>query len=196
MVPSRFHFGCETRNSTRPVASSRGLGLTQEARAHCSLTSVRSTQPAMRPCVARPQTHATTCEAAGGLRIVHVAPPIRARGEGGLGLVVDPGCRPPLGLRHCILGQRRRRSRMMAAVGAVSQVLHSVLGLSQLVVLAAARLPPWPTQFSNFPRKDALDARLPPPAYRHARSGDLYVCGRTKTTIPITKKRLQRLNPH
>ena len=26
--------------------------------------------------------------------------------------------------------------------------------------------------FGGFPRKDALDARLPPPASRHARSGD------------------------
>ena len=26
--------------------------------------------------------------------------------------------------------------------------------------------------FGDFPRKDALDARLPPPASRHARSGD------------------------
>ena len=29
-----------------------------------------------------------------------------------------------------------------------------------------------PTQFGDFPRKDALDARLPPPASRRARSGD------------------------
>ena len=47
-----------------------------------------------------------------------------------------------------------------------------VLGLSQLVVLAAARRLPRPTQFGDFPRKDALDAQLPPPASRHARSGD------------------------
>ena len=40
------------------------------------------------------------------------------------------------------------------------------------MVLAAARRPPRPTQFGDFPRKDALDARLPPPASRHARSGD------------------------
>ena len=26
--------------------------------------------------------------------------------------------------------------------------------------------------FSDFPRKDALDARLPPPASRHAHSGN------------------------
>jgi hypothetical protein len=47
-----------------------------------------------------------------------------------------------------------------------------VLGLSQLVVLTAARRPPRPTQFGDFPRKDALDARLPPPASRHAQSGN------------------------
>ena len=46
-----------------------------------------------------------------------------------------------------------------------------ILGLSQLVVLAAARRPPRPTQFGNFPRKDALDAWLPPPASRHVHSG-------------------------
>ena len=40
-----------------------------------------------------------------------------------------------------------------------------VLGLSQLAVLAAARRPPRPTQFGDFPRKDALAHgchRLPP----------------------------------
>ena len=51
-------------------------------------------------------------------------------------------------------------------------VLCVYWGFSQLVGLAAARRPPRPTQFGDFPRKDALDARLPPPAYRQARSGD------------------------
>ena len=47
-----------------------------------------------------------------------------------------------------------------------------VLGLSQLVVLVAVRRPPRPTQFGNFPTKDARDAQLPPPASRHTRSGN------------------------
>ena len=51
----------------------------------------------------------------------------------------------------------------------VAPCVVCVLGLSQLVVLVG---PPRPTQFGDFPRKDVLDARLPPPASRHARSGD------------------------
>ena len=47
-----------------------------------------------------------------------------------------------------------------------------VMGQSQLVVLAAVRRPPRPTQLGDSPRKDALDARLPPAASRHARSGN------------------------
>ena len=54
----------------------------------------------------------------------------------------------------------------------VAPCVVCVLGLSQLVVLAAARRPPRPTQLGDFPRKDALDARLPPPASRHAPTGD------------------------
>ena len=54
----------------------------------------------------------------------------------------------------------------------VAPCVVCVLGLSQLVVLAAARRPPRPIQFGDFPRKDALDARLPPPASRHAQSGN------------------------
>ena len=42
--------------------------------------------------------------------------------------------------------------------------------------------------FGDFPRKDALDARLPPPASRHARSGD-----RT-TTLRLRDLRLARLS--
>ena len=49
----------------------------------------------------------------------------------------------------------------------VAPCVVCVLGLSQLVVLAVARRPPRPTQFGDFPRKDALDAPLPPPASRH-----------------------------
>ena len=44
----------------------------------------------------------------------------------------------------------------------VAPCVVCVLGFSQLVVLAAARRPPRPTQFGDFPRKDARDARLPP----------------------------------
>ena len=47
-----------------------------------------------------------------------------------------------------------------------------VLGLSQLVMLAAARWPPRSTQLGNFPRKGAPDARLPPSTSRHAQSGN------------------------
>ena len=54
----------------------------------------------------------------------------------------------------------------------VAPCVVCVLGLSQLVVLAAARRPPRPTQIGDFPRKDALDARLPPPTPRHAQSGN------------------------
>ena len=65
-----------------------------------------------------------------------------------------------------------------------------VLGFSQQVVLAAARRPPWPTQFGDFPRKDALDARLPPPTSRHAisgnRSNDLSVVRPTLSPVELT----------
>ena len=54
----------------------------------------------------------------------------------------------------------------------VAPCVVCVLGLSQLVVLAAARRPPQPTPFGDFPRKDALDAWPPPPASRHAQSGN------------------------
>ena len=42
--------------------------------------------------------------------------------------------------------------------------------------------------FGDFPRKDALDARLPPPASRHARSGD-----RTHD-LTVARLRLARLS--
>ena len=67
------------------------------------------------------------------------------------------------------LGQRARRCHAAPCV-------VCVLGLSQSVVLAAARQPPWPTQFGDFPRKDALDARLPSRNSQSAnRSHDLSV---------------------
>ena len=72
----------------------------------------------------------------------------------------------------------------------VAPCVVCVLGLSQLVVLATARQPPRPTQFGDFPSKDALDARLPPPASRHARSGnrshDLPVARPTLTPVELT----------
>ena len=63
-----------------------------------------------------------------------------------------------------------------------------VLGFSQLVVLAAARRPPRPPQFGDFPRKDALDARLPPPASRHALTED------RSTTLRLRDLCLARLS--
>ena len=45
-----------------------------------------------------------------------------------------------------------------------------VLELSQLVVLASARRPTWPTQFGDFPENDAPDAQQPPPASKRAGS--------------------------
>ena len=72
-------------------------------------------------------------------------------------------------------GFRRASSTVLAQRAChrhVAPRVVCVLGLSQLVVLTAARRPPRPTHFGDVPRKDALDARLPPPASRHARSGD------------------------
>ena len=72
----------------------------------------------------------------------------------------------------------------------VAPCVVCVLGLSHLVVLAAARRLPWPTQFGYFPRKDALDARLPPPASRHAQSRngshDLSVAKPTLGPVELT----------
>ena len=69
------------------------------------------------------------------------------------------------GASSTVIAQRARHCH-------VAPCVVCVLGLSQLVVLVAARQPPRPTQFGTYPRKDALDARLPPPASRHAQSGD------------------------
>ena len=72
-------------------------------------------------------------------------------------------------------GFRRARSTVLvqrARHRHVARCVVCVLRLLQLVVLTAARLPPQPTQFGDFPRKDALDVRLPPPASMHAQYGN------------------------
>ena len=101
------------------------------------------------------------------------------------------GCVPVLPLDQCTLGHNLARCpkttlevgwwlrgfRQASSPVLVQRARHChvapcvvcVLGLSQLVVLAVARRT---TQFSDFPRKDALDARLPPPAPKHAQSGN------------------------
>ena len=54
----------------------------------------------------------------------------------------------------------------------VAPCVVCVLGLPQLVVLAAARQLLQSPQLGDFPRKDAGAARLPPPASRHAQPGN------------------------
>ena len=57
-------------------------------------------------------------------------------------------------------------------------------------MLAAAKRPSRPTQFGDFPRKNALDARLPPPASRpaqsHNQSHDLSVARPTLSPVEST----------
>ena len=115
-----------------------------------------------------------------------VRPTVQARGARGASLCCPSTtaiCTLGQNLARCgrttmevgwwLRGFRRASSTLLvqrAHHHCIAPCVVCVLVLSQLVVLAAARGPPLPTQLGVFRRKDALDAQLPPPAYRHAQS--------------------------
>ena len=101
-----------------------------------------------------------------------------------------PQDHPGSGWWFCWAGSTVLVQRALAIVIAAPCVV-CILGLAQLVVLAAVRRPPRPTQFGDFPGKDALDTRLPPPASRHAESGNrshhLSVARPTLSLVELTR---------
>ena len=54
----------------------------------------------------------------------------------------------------------------------VAPCVVCVMGQPLLVLLAETSRPPGPTQFSDFPRRGALDAGLPPHAPKNAHPGN------------------------